>query len=161
MSPFMLDTSAINRILDDEVENEWPMRGDILVTDIQLQEILETPDTVRRNFLFQGLLNLHPNVIRPSEMAMWYDGSGDDFDTGGRFPWTVPEVSFTSVPLAYGRVVPVIGRRLSANPKRMKNRLRDGYMAEAALLGGMTLVTADHKLANEVRKLGGYVELIV
>jgi hypothetical protein len=61
--PFMLDTSAINRILDRAVENEWPPRGDIFVTDIQFQEILDTRDPTRRNFLFKGLMSLRPNVI--------------------------------------------------------------------------------------------------
>jgi len=50
---FMLDTSTINRILDDHVGNEWSLRGDIFVTDIQLQEILDTRDPDRRSFLFR------------------------------------------------------------------------------------------------------------
>lgn len=84
--PFMLDTCAINRILDRAVENEWSLRGDIFVTDIQFQEILDTPDLTRRDFLFKGLMSLRPNVIRPRDMFQLYDRSGEDFDTGERFP---------------------------------------------------------------------------
>jgi len=158
---FMLDTSAINRILDGAVGNEWPLRGDIFVTDIQLQEILDTPDPNRRDFLFGGLMSLRPNVIRPGDMFQFYDGSGDDFDTGERLPrGPIPEWYYASVPLSFGRIVPLIARRLPANRKRPENPLRDGFIAEAALLGGMTLVTADRNLAAEAEIFGVLVELI-
>ena len=152
---FMLDTSTINRILDDHVGNEWSLRGDIFVTDIQLQEILDTRDPDRRSFLFSGLMNLRPNVIRPRDMFQLYDGSGEDFDTGERLPrLTIPEVYYASVPLAFGRMVPLIAGRLPANRKRPENPLRDSFIAEAAFLGGMTLVTADRNLAAEARVFG-------
>jgi hypothetical protein len=159
--PFMLDTSAINRILDRAVENEWPPRGDIFVTDIQFQEMLDTRDPTRRNFLFKGLMSLRPNVIRPRDMFRLYDGSGEDFDTGERFPRsTVTEWHYASVPLSFGRMVPVIARRLPTNRKRPENPLRDGFIAESALLGGMTLVTADRNLAAVAQMLSVPVELI-
>jgi hypothetical protein len=44
----MLDTCVINRILDGQVDNSWPLRGRSFVTDIQLQEILDTPNEARR-----------------------------------------------------------------------------------------------------------------
>jgi len=46
------------------------------------------------------------------------------------------------------------------NRRRPENPLRDGFIAEVALLGGMTLVTADRNLATEVRIFGVPVELI-
>jgi predicted nucleic acid-binding protein len=159
--PFMLDTNVINRILDGEVENEWPLRGDIFVTDIQLQEILDTRDPNRRDFLFGGLKSLRPNVIRPRDMFQLYDGSGDDFDTGDRLPrGAIPEWYYANVPLSFGRIVPLIARRLPANRKRPVNPLRDGFIAEAALLGGMTLVTADRNLAAEAEMFGVHVERV-
>jgi hypothetical protein len=39
-------------------------------------------------------------VIRPSELSLWYDGGGNDFDTGARLPWgTIPE-AHSRVPLS-------------------------------------------------------------
>jgi predicted nucleic acid-binding protein len=160
--PFMLDTNVINRILDGEVENEWSLRGDIFVTDIQLQEILDTRDPSRRNILFRGLMNLHPNVIRPSYLPQWFD-CDQDFDTGERLPWTLPVVEYAyaaDVPLSLGRFVPLIARRLPVNRKRPENPLRDGFIAEAALLNGMTLVTADSNLGAAAQRFGVPVELI-
>jgi hypothetical protein len=157
----MLDTSAINRILDGDVGNEWSVRGGIFVTDIQLQEILDTANPDRRSFLFGGLMNLRPNVIRPRDMFQLYDGSGDDFDTGERLPQgTIPEWYYASVPLSFGRIVPLIARRLPANRNKPWNPLRDGFIAEAALLGGMTLVTEDRNLAAGAQTFGVPVELI-
>jgi hypothetical protein len=107
--PFMLDSCIIHRILDGEVGNEWPLLGDIFVTDIQLQEVLDTRDPNRCDFLFSGLTYLRPNVIRPRDMFQLYDGSGEDFDTGERLPrLTIPEWYYASVPLAFGRIVPLI-----------------------------------------------------
>ena len=55
---FMLDTCVINRILDGQVDNWWSLRALSFVTDIQLQEILDTPNEARREYLFRGLLAL-------------------------------------------------------------------------------------------------------
>jgi predicted nucleic acid-binding protein len=159
---FMLDTCTINRILDGEVGNEWSLRGDIFVTDIQFQEILDTRDEDRRDFLFAGLMSLRPLVIRPSKITGWYDGGGDEFDTGERLPrGTIPAAYYSSVPISFGNYVQVIARRLPANRKRPENPLRDGFIAETALLAGMTLVTADRKLAAEAQMFGVHAELIV
>ena len=46
------------------------------------------------------------------------------------------------------------------NRKRTGNRLRDGFIAEAALLGGMILFTADRKMAAQAEMFGVPVELI-
>ncbi len=53
-----------------------------------------------------------------------------------------------SIPLSFGRIVPVIAGALPANRKRPENPLRYGFISEAALLFGMTLVTADTRLAH-------------
>ena len=154
----MLDTCIVNRILDGKVDNEWSLRGDIFVTDIQLQEILDTRDPSRCNFLFRGLLALRPHVIRPSELPQLYD-CGQNFDTGERLPSSM-EVHTASMPLSLGRFVPLIARRLPAKSKCPQNPLRDGFIAEAALLYGMTLVTADRRLSEAAAMFGLHVELI-
>jgi hypothetical protein len=156
---FMLDTCVINRILDGQIGNEWSLRGKNFVTDIQLQEILDTRNAPRRNYLLRGLLALRPGVIRPTELPQMFDG-GAGFDTGERFPVGSEVWHRDSIPLSFGRVVPVIARALPANRNRPENLLRDGFIAEAALLNEMTLVTADTRLAHSARMLGVEVELI-
>jgi predicted nucleic acid-binding protein len=156
---FLLDTCAINLILDGKVVNEWSLRGYTFVTDIQFQEILDTRDERRRNFLFQGLLALHATVIRPTDIPQWFD-CGQNFDTGERIPTTVPVQYDADIPLSFGRFVPLIAQGLSSNRKRPENPLRDAFIAEAALLNGLTLVTADCNLARNAEVWGVRVELI-
>jgi hypothetical protein len=157
---FMLDTSAINRVPDGETGNEWSLRGRNFVTDIQLQEILDTRDPARRDHLFYGLLALHPNVIRPTNMLQLLD-CGRNFDTGERFMTGMATVWHTgSFPLSFGNIVPVIAAELPRNRKRPENPLRDGFIAEAALFSGMTLVTADARLAATAESLGVHFECI-
>jgi predicted nucleic acid-binding protein len=52
------------------------------------------------------------------------------------------------------------GAQTRQSRKRLENPLRDGFIAEAALLNDMTLVTADTRLAQSARMLGADVELI-
>src|SRR5271155_2404035 len=114
---FMLDTCVINRVLDGQVGNEWSLRGRNFVTDIQLQEILDTKDLARRDYLFYGLIALRPGVIRPTELPQLFDGD-EGFDTGERFPMGSEVWHHPSIPLSFGRIVPVIARALPPNRKR-------------------------------------------
>ena len=157
---FMLDTSALNRILDGRVDNAWALRGRNFVTDIQLQEVLDTSNDARRRYLVQGLVGLHLNVIRPTEMPQLFD-AGQNFDTGERFLTGMGTVWHRNAfPLSFGNYVLTIARHLPANKGRPKNPLRDGFIGEAALLNGMTLVTADRRLAEIARAVGTAVEHI-
>jgi hypothetical protein len=154
---FLFDTCAINCILKREVENGWSLRGDCYVTDIQLQEILETRNPSRRRFLLTGLMNLRLTVIRPTDTYFPYD-CGENFDSDHRIPGTFAEAQYPEMSL--GRLVPVIARGLPPNQKKPQNPLRDAFLAEAALLNGLILVTADKDLAARARTFGVHVELI-
>ena len=157
---FMLDTSALNRILDARVDNEWSLRGRIFVTDIQLQEVLDTSNNARRSYLINGMMALDLNVIRPTEMPQRFD-VGQGFDTGDRFPTGMATVWYLNAfPLSFGNYVQAISSDLPANNRRPENPLRDGFIAEAALLNHMTLVTADRRLAGIARSFGTSVEYI-
>ena len=157
---FMLDTSAINRILDGHVGNEWSLRGRNFVSDIQLQEVLDTSDDARREYLLRGIAALRLNVIRPTDMLQLFE-AGENFDTGERFMPGMGTVWFRNAfPLSYGNYVTAIAYELPANERRPQNPLRDGFIAETALLNGMTLVTADRRLAASARRFGVTVERI-
>ena len=156
----MLDTNVLNRVIDGRLSNEWPPRGGTFVTDIQLQEVLDTSSDERRGHLFRGLLALQLNVIRPSEMPQLFD-QGQNFDTGERFMLGMATVWHRSAfPLSFGNYAPAIADNLPPNKRRPANPLRDGFIAEAALINGMTLVTADQHLAAAARSFGVMVEEI-
>ena len=160
MMDFMFDTSALNRILDGRADNEWSLRGRNFATDIQLQEVLDTPNEVRRRYLIDGLVALQLNIIRPTEMPQLFD-VGQAFDTGERFPTGMGTVWYCNAfPLSFGNYVLAIASDLPANKRRRENPLRDGFIAEAALLNRMTLVTADRRLAEVARAFGTNVEHI-
>lgn len=157
---FMLDTNVLNRIIDGKLSNEWSLRGRTFVTDIQLQEVFDTSNDERRGCLFRGLLALQLNVIRPSDVPQIFD-RGQNFDTGERFMLGMGTVwHLGAFPLSFGNYVPVIADGLPPNKRRPENRLRDGFIAESALLNGMTLVTADQRLAAAARTFGALVEEI-
>jgi|SRR5580658_4748864 hypothetical protein len=121
---FMLDTSALNRILDGQVDNEWSLRGRNFVTDIQLQEVLDTSDYARRQYLLHGLVALHLNIIRPTEMPQLFD-VGRNFDTGERFLTGMGTVLYRNVfPLSFGNYVSVIASDLPPNKRRPHLRHR-------------------------------------
>ena len=154
----MLDTSVLNRIIDGRVDNEWSLRGRNFVTDIQLQEVLDTSNDGRRRNLVYGLVALDLNIIRPTEMPQLFDVH-QHFDTGERFLTGMGTVWHRNAfPLSFGNYVLPIASSLSANKRRPENPLRDGFIAETALLNGMTLVTADEQLTEIARAFGTNVE---
>jgi hypothetical protein len=117
-------------------------------------------DDARRRYLVYGLVALHLNIIRPTEMPQLFD-VGQNFDTGERFLTGMGTVWYRKAfPLSFGNYVPAIASDLPANKRRPVNPLRDGFIAEAALLNRMTLVTADRRLAETARAFSTNVEYI-
>ena len=84
--------------------------------------------------------------IRPTENPQLF-AVGQKFDTGERFLTGMGTVWYRNAfPLSLGNYVPAIASDLPANKRRPVNPLRDGFIAETALLNRMTLVTADRRL---------------
>ncbi|MGC2460109.1 MAG: PIN domain-containing protein [Steroidobacteraceae bacterium] len=142
---FMLDTSTINWILDQEVSaGDWTLRGPVVVTDVQLLELMQTPLPERRESLLGVLSILRPSVILPDALApMAYDfGLGLEEETYQR---------------SLGRQARLMAAALG---DRFERNFRDALIAEAALANALTLVTADAKLARMARSFGIGVEAI-
>ena len=121
---FMLDTSAINRIHDWQ-QCPWSLRGSLYVTDIQLQEIAQTPNPHRRTSLLHAFASLRLTVVRPLSRVFVPDYFG--------FP-SFFEGSFTQAsedyPLSLGRLMPTIAASMGS---RLKRYFPDALIAEAAL----------------------------
>jgi predicted nucleic acid-binding protein len=153
---FMLDTCAINRIHDQEVSaDEWTLRGRIYVTDIQMQEVAQTPEPGRRDSLLTALFSLRPSVIRPGLSLTcadaWHADYGHGYDNDDHL---------NSYELSYGRLVPSMAATLGGKPGKLQNRLRDALIAESARANCLTLVTSDKKLVKMALSLGIPVETI-
>jgi hypothetical protein len=99
---FMLDTSAINRILDWQ-QCEWSLRGPLYVTQIQLHEIAQTHDTARRASLLNAFTNLRLTVIRPPGRV--FDPQFFGFSSFFPGDFTDDDEEY---PPSLGRVIPII-----------------------------------------------------
>ena len=151
---FMFDTCTINRIFDQKVSaDEWRLRGPIYVTDIQISEIAQTPDRVRRESLLATLFALTPSVVRPGSPRLHtYDfGSGDD-DAHDE------QQCLGSHELSLGRQVPIMAAMLGRSPAKFENRFRDALITEATRTNRLILVTADKGLAKMATRFGVCVE---
>lgn len=140
---FLLDTSAINRICRHQVNAErW---CPAFITDIVLRELCATKDQDLRRELLRALEGrLGPGGILRSEGPIGEYGAG-------------AEIGRDHPALSLGRMFPVITRAIGTNFRR---HWHDGFIAQAAIRHGLTLVTADRKLARAARRFGATVEFI-
>jgi predicted nucleic acid-binding protein len=146
---FMLDTSAINWILDLRTEGgNWTLRGPTFITDIQLQEMSRAGEDRRSQLLTVALWHLRATVIRPTGIPSMQDDSDFDF----AFRYQQEPLSPISNRLV-GRIAMAMGKNVGRN-------FRDALIAQAALDNDLTLVTADRKLASVARRFGTCVEWI-
>lgn len=141
---YLLDTSAINRICDGIVSAErW---SPAYITDVVLQELCRATEGRRRQLLETLLTRLGPGGILRSEGPVHYHPI-DQFDTQS---WDDPQLSL-------GRQFPLITGAMGSNFRR---HAEDGLIAQVAIRHGLTLVTADKKLAKVAGQFGATVEYI-
>lgn len=138
---FLLDTSAINRICNGEVNaDRW---RPAFITDVVLRELCATTDQSRRAQLL-GVLDgrLAPGGILRSERHI---GAADAAGV-----WAGPALSL-------GRMFPLVTATIGRN---FRKHWHDGFIAQAAIQHSLTLVTSDKKLAVAARAFGVSVEFI-
>ena len=148
---FMLDTSAINRIHDWQ-QCEWSLRGPLYVTEIQLQEIVQTSNPVRRASLLAAYRSLRFIVIRPMGLVFIPEFFG--FTSYYPRGLTLPD---EDVPRPIGNTMAHIAAAMGS---RMEKHYPDALIAETALNTNLTLVTADRRQAKVGRWFGTHVEEI-
>jgi len=143
---FLFDTSAVGRICEGAAipDHWWP----IYITDLVLQELSRTPDDTRRHELLAVLLKrLGPGGILRSDPVDVHYTPIDDFD----IPFEI------AASQSLGRPFPLITRAIGSNFRR---HWEDGFIVQAALMRGLTLVTADKQQAKAARAFGVTVEFI-
>jgi len=142
---FLLDTSAVNRICDGAAIAGLASRP-AYTTDVVLFELSRTRDTARRQELLEVIRRLgRGGILRGEHPAAGYTPI-DDFDT----PYNDPTLSL-------GRPFPLITRAIGSN---FYAHWRDGFIVQAAVMHGLTLVTADKRQAKAARTFGASVEYI-
>jgi predicted nucleic acid-binding protein len=144
---FLLDTSAINRICDGEVRADaW---SPVYITDLVVLELGRTRDANRRHSLFAVLDGrLGPGGILRSEGSVCQDTEGQ---------WGYGERYDAPLPLSIGRPFPLILRAIGTSHRQ---HWRDAFIVQAAMMNGLTLVTADRKQARAAHGFHVPVEYI-
>ncbi len=138
MAGFLLDTNAINRGLDQNIEPATiTSRGDVFVTHIQIDELQATRRPDRQEALLDALQKIDPTKV-PTSAAVW------DVSRWNESEWSKPDGVFG--PLLYA---------LNARNGSKPNNTQDALIGATAIARGLVLVTNDVDLADEVRKFGG------
>ena len=140
LTGFMLDTNIFNRVIDGRfARDELPIDAVVIVTHKQVEEVASTPDAYRerRIQLLLALMEWRP-VLAPTAMV-W------DATRWGHARWGDGK--------AYEALKAALDQRNGGKP----NNVADALIAETAMEGRHTLVTADDDLAMVAAAQGGKV----
>lgn len=142
---FLFDTSAVNRIRNGKAPADawYPA----CVTDLVLFELGRTQNAERRRSLL-AVVRTRASMVLRSEPPGTQDVEG---------PWGFGEPDNARLPLSIGRPFPLILRAIGISHRQ---HWRDAFIVQAALMNGLTLVTADRKQAKAARGFGVPVEYI-
>ena len=139
MIDVMLDTSAVNRILDTGVDPESLAIGScIYLTHIQVNELQATRNEERLRRLLDVAEQI-PHFQIPTSVAVWgvSEWGGAEFDSNGDG--------------RFGAMLASLNERNRAKP----NNQMDALIGITALRRNLTLVTNDRDLLEVVREFGG------
>jgi predicted nucleic acid-binding protein len=143
---FLLDTSAVIRICDGGAD---PARWlPAYIPDIVLSQLAADPDARHRQKLLQVVLG-GAQILRGEEAEPSF-GPGiaaDDYEGAACY----------QPGLSLGRQLPLIARTIG---RKFEKHWPDGFIVQAALMRGLTLVTADRKQAQVARRFGAAVKFM-
>ena len=139
---YMLDTNIFNRVLDGKFcLSRFPKGSSFIATKIQFEELKRTPDATRKERLLGTFEEVNP-VIVPPPFACDIAGAGPDEGCS-----------------THGDAWHRLYAALEAIKPKMNN-CHDALIAEAALLHGCGLATADANLAKVAGEYGLPVFLV-
>lgn len=139
---YLLDTNIFNRVLDGRMDlRSLPVSQRLYATPVQYAELAQCPDLRRREELLEVFQRIAPE-IEPVSFSLDVEGAG--LDQG------VFRDEYVSPAILIG---------LNALRNRANN-LQDALIAEVALLGDHTLVTADRNLVLVAKDHGISVHAI-
>lgn len=139
---YLLDTSAINRILDERLDiSELPPNSEYAITHLQIDEINNTKNSDRRARLSLMQSQIRPELIQTNTLVV-----------------DISRVDHAK--LGNGKIYKEILNELECAKSSKENNIRDALIAETAIVNGYCLLTADNALADAAEKNGCMVQRI-
>ncbi len=136
ITKYILDTCIFNWLLNGSISHaDLPQDAHFVITHLQIDEINKTSDEDLRARLQLILTKLTHEVI-PTETLV--------FDIS----------RFNNAKMGNGSLYTTLVFELNKLSNRHENNIRDALIAEAAILNGYGLLTADRNLAKIARKNG-------
>ena len=137
---YMVDTCIINRLIDGFLSTaDFRADAALFATHIQVDELSKTRDEERRKRLLTRFSTLVDSVVN-TDSGCWDVSRWDSFN------WSDGDL--------FGR----LKADLDSRNKKKVNNTHDALIAEAAIVNGYTLLTADSDLAEVATKHGCIVE---
>jgi len=138
---YVVDTNILNWLIDGIIDSDsLPRDGELVATQIQIDEINKTADVDRRARLFLAFASSSSGLL-PTETTI--------FD--------VSRYGFSK--LGDGAIYTSIKSQLDAKNGGRPGNIGDALIAEVAIVNGLTLLTADRDLAKVAEDHGGSVRL--
>jgi predicted nucleic acid-binding protein len=136
---YVVDTSIINKLVDGKIDpSKLPTDGEFIASHIQIGEINNTKDPVRRAQLFLRVTKVAPELVPTESFALnttWLD----------------------HVKLSDGTTYQEVRDALDKLNGSKPNNINDALIAETAINNGFILLTADDHLREVVLPHGGQV----
>lgn len=139
---YMVDTNIINWLIDGTLSTEnFPQSTHFVATHIQRDELSKTPDPTRKHQLLNRLDSLIDSTV-PTESTVLGTSRLGSCKLGNRALHTQ------------------LKERLDSLNNKKRNNFEDALIAEAAIVNGHTLITADEHLRIVAQEYGCAVALL-
>lgn len=136
---YVVDTNIFNMIADGTLsKDELPSNAPLVVTHVQLDEIVRTKDEDRRAHLLAVFKDVATAAIPTATFIAGYSQAG-------------------MASVSNGTVYNAIRRDLDALNNSKRSNFADALIAEATIANRCTLLTADRDLADVTEKHHGTV----
>jgi predicted nucleic acid-binding protein len=156
----MFDTNVFNDILDGKIDlTEMPSEAEFFATHIQLDEINNTKDDLRRSQLRSVFHSIIEDETIPTESTvLGVSRLGKSKLSGKKIPtetivWDVSR--WDESKWSSGELYEKIKIELDKKNGGKTNNIQDALIAEASIFNGLILVTRDNDLGVVVKSLGG------
>lgn len=150
--PYILDTNVFNHLLEGKIALSSFAGRRLLVTGIQVDELSNTPDVIKRAELLAQFEVINPTPILASSFAWGIEGAGWD-----QACWNDGSNNFEKM---RARLCELDSQQKNKKRKRglQLNQERDILIAETAIKNNAILVSGDHNLRQVVSEFGGCVD---
>ncbi len=162
----MFDTNVFNDILDGKIDvMTLPPKAEVFATHIQLDEINNTKDDLRRSRLLSVFHSLIEGDSIPTESTViGVSRLGESKLSGKKIPtetmvWDISR--WDEAKWSSGELYEKIKMELDKKNGGKINNIQDALIAETSIVNEFTLITRDNDLGAVVKSLGGqHIDLV-